>query len=95
LPAGSIYVQAKTVPDPDYQLKPGEEPAPERTTHVYFTTDGSTTWIVGSESEEEALSRARALIDERAPTLVSKHFNFDAHREARVLGFLSPRGTLL
>lgn len=95
LPKGSMYVVVRDAANPDYPLATDEDPAVETTTHVYLTTDGTATWIVGSEDQKLALDTAKHFVEYDGRANRAQYFRRADYRSARVLGFFTPRGVAL
>jgi hypothetical protein len=87
-----MYFVVRHAPAPDYRLEEGETKAQQSTTHVYVTTDGTATWVVGSSDARLALTKARHFVEFKGRSKVADYFRAREYSTARVLGFVTPRG---
>jgi hypothetical protein len=95
LPKGSFHFRIWTTRNPDYVLSDDEAPPVETTTYVYVTGKAPTTWIVGSEHDRLALTKARELILAREAGAREQIFRPPATQSARLLGFTTLKALVM
>lgn len=95
LPKGSLHVRVWNTRNPDYVLSDDEAPPLETTTYVYVTGNPPTTWIVGSEHDRLALTKARELISAREASARAQIFRPPGAASARLLGFTTLKALVM